>query len=192
VSTTGGSVVSDDTFNVLGGGPPPAFAASPNQFTPKAGGPGASITIFGSNFNVAPVSVRFGSTAATVASSSPTQVVAQVPAGVTGAVKVTVATGGGSATSTDDFTAGAPPAFAASPNQFTPKFGGVGQTVTLTGSNFNLAPVAVQFGTVAATVVSSAPTQIVTQVPVGAAGSLKIRVTTAAGTVVSDDNFTVL
>jgi IPT/TIG domain len=192
IITAGGSVVSDDTFTVLGGGPPPTFAASPNQFSPKAGGSGTDVTLFGSNLNIAPVSVLFGATAGTVMSASPTQVVARVPAGVTGAVKLTVQTGGGSIISTDDFLAGSPPAFAASPNQFSPKVGGVGQTVTLSGSNFNLAPVSVQFGNVAANVVSSTATQIVTQVPVGATGVLKIRVTTAAGSVVSDDNFTVL
>jgi hypothetical protein len=192
IITTGGSVVSDDTFTVLGGGPPPAFAASPNQFTPKAGGPGTDVTLFGSNFNVAPVSVLFGSTSAQVISTSPTQLVARVPAGVSGPVKVTVSTGGGSVVSVDDFLAGSPPAFAPSPNQFSPKFGGAGQNVTLFGTNFNLAPVSVQFGAVAATVVSSTATQITTQVPVGTAGALKIRVTTAAGSVLSDDNFTVL
>lgn len=192
VITGGGSDVSDDLFTVLGGGPPPAFAAAPNEFSPKAGAPGANITLFGANFNVAPVSVRFGATVAPVVSSAPSQIVTQVPAGVTGATKITVSTGGGSVTSTDDFLAGAPPAFAASPNQFSPKVGGVGQNVTLAGSNFNFAPVSVQFGTVTATVVSTTATQIVTQVPVGAAGGLKIRVTTAVGSVVSDDTFTVL
>ena len=105
---------------------------------------------------------------------------------------MTVSTGGGEVVSADDFSAGAPPVFTASPSQFTPKVGSVGQTVTLSGSNFNIAPVSVAFGTVAATVVSSTATQIVTQVPVGAAGALKVRVTTASGTALSDDNFTVL
>jgi hypothetical protein len=193
IITTGGSDVSDDVFTILGGGPPPTFAAPPNEFVPKAGGSGTNVTLFGTNFNIAPVSVRFGAGAvATMVSSSPTQIVVQVPAGVTGAVKITVATGGGSVTSVDDFAVGAPPAFAPSPGQFSPKVGGVGQNVTLFGGNFDLAPVSVQFGTVTATVVSTNPTQIVTQVPVGVSGAVKIRVTTAAGSVLSDDNFTVL
>jgi hypothetical protein len=192
IITTGGSAVSDDIFTVLGGGPPPVFAASPNQFNPKASGAGANVTLFGTNFNLTPVSVRFGATVANVVSTSPTQIVAQVPAGVTGAVKITVSTSGGSVTSVDEFTAGTPPAFAAPANQFSPKVGGTGQQVTLFGTNFNLGPLAVEFGTVAATVVSFTATQIVTQVPVGVAGAVKIRVTTAAGSVLSDDNFTVL
>jgi hypothetical protein len=192
VITNGGSVVSDDTFTILGGGPPPLFAAAPNEFSPKVGGPGTNVTLFGTNLNVAPVAVRFGATTATLVSTSPTQVVAQVPAGVTGPVKITVSTGGGTAVSVDNFVAGTPPAFAASPNQFTPKVGGVGTNVTLAGTNFGLAPVSVQFGVVSAAVVSFTTTQIVTQVPVGATGAVKIRVTTGAGSVVSDDNFTVL
>ena len=192
IITTGGSVVSGDTFTVLGGGPPPAFAASPNQFSPKAGGTGTDVTLFGSNLNVAPVSVLFGATSASVISTSPTQIVARVPAGVAGPVKITVSTGGGSAVSVDDFLAGSPPAFTPSPNQFSPKVGGPGQNVTLFGTNFNLAPVTVQFGAVAAPVVSFTATQINTQVPVGATGTQKVRVTTASGSVLSDDNFTVL
>lgn len=193
VITTGGSVVSDDTFTVLGGGPPPVFAAPPNQFSPKAGPAGTNITLFGREFNVVPVSVLFGATVANLVSTSPSQIVVQVPVGVAGAVKITVLTGGGSAVSLDDFVAGAAPAFVAPPNEFSPKVGGVGQAVTLSGTNLNLAPVSVQFGAVTAPVVSSNPTQIVTQVPVGAAGGAqRIRVTTATGSVLSNDNFTVV
>ena len=45
---------------------PPTFAASPNQFDPKSGLPGASVTLLGHDFNVGTVAVRFGTTPATI------------------------------------------------------------------------------------------------------------------------------
>ena len=64
VQTAGGSVTSVDDFTILPA-QAPTFAASPNQFNPKAGVPGASVTLLGNNFNAtAVVAVRFGTTAA--------------------------------------------------------------------------------------------------------------------------------
>jgi hypothetical protein len=163
------------------------------SFSPVVGFAGQAVTLKGRNLNLAPVQVLFGAVAASVTSVAPTQVVTAVPPGVAGSVPVTVITTGGSVTSMATFLIlGGPPTFAPSPNQFSPKVGPVGQAVTLSGTNFNQAPVQVQFGAVTAAVNSSTTTQIVTQVPAGAAGALKIRVTTPAGTVLSNDNFTVL
>jgi len=175
----------------------PVFAPSPNQFSPKIGAPGVNVTLFGSNFNVSPPLVQFGATKAVVVSTTATQIVATVPATPAGAVKITVQTSGGTVTSDDNFTILAPllltpPTFAASPNQFTPKVGAAGTNVTLFGSNLNVGTPAVRFGAVNATVVSFTATQIVTTVPAIASGATKITVQTTSGTVISDDNFTVL
>lgn len=85
------------------------------------------------------------------------------------------------------------PSFALSPNQFSPKVGGIGQNVTLSGKNFNVGTVQVQFGTVDASIVGApTATQIIVQVPTGVAGGVKIRVITGGGNIVSDDTFTVI
>ena len=88
------------------------------------------------------------------------------------------------------------PSFVAG-TQFLPRTGAGGQNVTLNGQNFNFPPVTVRFDTTNA-VVSGTPsaTQIATIVPAGmtTAGvpkGVKITVTTAGGSVVSADTFTV-
>ena len=111
VTTTAGSVVSDDTFRAELNIPAPAFATPPApQFTPKSGAGGQTITLNGQNFNFAPVSVKFDTVTATIAGSpSATQIAAQVPPGMTPPgtpkqIKITVTTAGGSVTSSDTFT----------------------------------------------------------------------------------------
>ncbi len=65
---------------------------------------GASVTLFGTNFKVAPVSVRFGATPATrVGSPTANQIVAAVPNMALGAVTITVVTRGGQTTTIDTF-----------------------------------------------------------------------------------------
>lgn len=103
IQTIGGTVVSDDTFTVT---PPPSptFDPSPNQFTPKLGPPGTNVTLFGNNFNVPSLTVRFGATTAAIVSSTAAQIVVTVPAMPTGGNTITVQTNGGSVTSIDLFT----------------------------------------------------------------------------------------
>ncbi|HZF20323.1 MAG TPA: IPT/TIG domain-containing protein, partial [Burkholderiales bacterium] len=133
----------------------PSFLPSPNQFNPKFGAAAVNVTLFGNNFNIGTVSVRFGATVATIV-GTPTdaQIIAKVPTMAAGAVTITVQTDGGLATSVDTFTVLPPPAptFAASPNQFNPKFGPAGTNVTLFGNNFNVGTVSVRFGTTVATI----------------------------------------
>jgi hypothetical protein len=82
----------------------PAFAPTPNQFNPKFGAPGTLVTLFGNNFNVGAVSVRFGTVTATVnGTPTATQISTNVPTMPTGQVKITVQTAGGSVTSIDNF-----------------------------------------------------------------------------------------
>jgi len=103
VQTGGGSVTSHDDFLVLP--PPPDFAASPHQFNPTKGpATTTNVTLFGSNFNFGPVSVRFGATVAVIVGTpTATQIVATVPAIAAGLVKITVQNPGGFKTSDDSF-----------------------------------------------------------------------------------------
>jgi hypothetical protein len=83
----------------------PTLNASPNQFNPKFGPPlTTNVTLFGNNFNVGAVSVRFGATAATIVGTpTSTQISVTVPTMPTGAVKITVQNAVGSVTSVDNF-----------------------------------------------------------------------------------------
>jgi hypothetical protein len=73
---------------------------------------------------------------------------------------------------------------------FTPNSGAAGASVTIDGTNF-ISPTAVTFNGVNATFTVNSTTQIVATVP-GGATTGPISVTTAAGTAVSANNFTVL
>ncbi len=85
-----------------------------------------------------------------------------------------------------------PPAFAASPNQFTPASGLPGTHITLSGVRFNFTSPVVTFGTTVATIVGTpTPTSIVAAVPSMAPANVALSVTTTAGTAVSVDLFTV-
>lgn len=103
IQTSGGTVVSDDSFNVLGL-PAPKFNPSPDQFNPKLGAANVNVTLSGTNFDNGPT-VKFGNINATIIGpNSATQIVVAVPAMPTGQTKITVQTGGGSVTSDDPFT----------------------------------------------------------------------------------------
>jgi hypothetical protein len=180
----------------------PAFAAVGSQFSPKVGPPGQLVTLSGRNFDRTPVSVQFGTTAATVVGSvSANQIQVNAPSAPAGAYKITVTTAGGTVVSDDTFNlqpAILPPAFAPSPNQFTPKVGPVGQVVTLFGSNLNAPGLKVTFATIDATpgILTVAPTQITVPVPpgplIGIPGGVKITITTSGGSTTSTDVFSVI
>lgn len=109
VTTSAGTVVSDDVFRAEQAVPAPVFVTPPApQFTPKSGVGGQNVTLNGQNFNVEPVAVKFDTTNATIVGSpSATQIVVRVPAGITPVpkvLKISVTTPGGTATSTDNFT----------------------------------------------------------------------------------------
>jgi len=181
----------------------PAFAVPPApQFVPKSGVIGQAITLFGANFNVGTPTVSFGGVAARIIGTpSASQLVARVPGGLTPAgtpaqVKLTVSNAGGAVVSDNPFSVQPAPAFADPGGQFSPADGTPGTQVTISGFNFNAGGLQVQFGAAAATVTGTpTATQIVAQVPAGLvpAGSttadVKITVTTAAGSVASDDTF---
>ncbi|MFD0522069.1 IPT/TIG domain-containing protein [Paractinoplanes durhamensis] len=103
ITTTAGSDVSEDAFRVERGVLPPVFAATP--FRPRSNPIGQSVTLFGTNFDVPPVSVKFGDTPAQIsAAPSANEISCLIPAvpqpippnGLE--VPITVTTGGGTAT----------------------------------------------------------------------------------------------
>jgi hypothetical protein len=116
VTTGTGMVTSDDTLRAEINIPAPAFVTPPTaQFLPKSGPGGQTITLNGQNFNFAPATVKFDTTAAIVSGvPSATQIAVVVPAGmITGGappkgVKITVTTPGGSVISADTFTVTGP------------------------------------------------------------------------------------
>jgi hypothetical protein len=206
VTNSIGSDTSDDNFTAMAA---PAFDEPGRQFAPNHGLPGQQITIKGFNFNAANPQVQIGGVAATlVGTPTANQITVQIPAGIVPQgstsidVKIIVTTIAGTATSEDSLRAEInipAPAFVAPPTaQFLPKSGPGGQSITVIGQNFNFAPVTVKFDTTTAIVIGNpSQTQIATVVPAGmiAQGDqpkgVKITVTTAGGSVVSADTFTV-
>lgn len=93
--------------------PEPRFLPAPNQFRPKRGSqanddidlPGREIVLFGKNFDVGDLSVRFAEVEATsIISRSSTEIHVNVPAmEAPRAVQITVKTSGGSTTSDEEF-----------------------------------------------------------------------------------------
>ncbi|MFM5904590.1 MAG: IPT/TIG domain-containing protein, partial [Micrococcales bacterium] len=157
------------------------------SFTPASGPVGTSVVITGTGFTGA-TAVKFGATAASAFTvNSNTQITARVAAGtVSGAVSVTK--GGVTATSAASFTvtiATTPPTISA----ITPTSGGVGTTVTITGTNFSGATSVKFAGTTAGTLVGAtfkvlSATSIIASVPTGS-GTGGIVVTTPGGSATS-------
>ena len=186
--------------------PAPLFGGPGAQFTPAIGAPGTLVTVAGSGFAVGELVVQFGAVV-----TEPAEVVddrsvrVEVPAGLlpenvtSRRVAITVSTAGGSVTSDDTFDVVAAPRFAAPGAQFRPAIGAPGTLVTLAGSGFDVENLVVRFGEVQTEppgVVTATSVQV--KVPAGllpvGATSLKevaITVSTAGGSVISDDKFSV-
>jgi hypothetical protein len=161
-------------------------------FTPLSGQTGETVTITGTNFSTTAASntVKFNGTAAIVSSATPTQIVTTVPAGATTG-KITVTVGNKTATSSSDFTV----IIVSLPTitGFTPASGLVGDSVTITGTNFSTTPAnnTVKFNGTTAVATSSTSTQIVVPVPAGATTGT-ITVTVNGNTATSSGSFTVV
>ncbi|MBI5216521.1 MAG: IPT/TIG domain-containing protein [Ignavibacteriae bacterium] len=168
-----GNVVSTGTFSVT-----PQLTS----FTPTSGTSGTSVVISGSGF-IGATSVKFNGVSSTFTLNSATQITAVVPSGTTTG-KIAVTTTSGTATSASDFTITAPPTV----TSFTPNRGATGTVVSIFGSN--LTATSVTFNGVSATFTNVSSTQITATVP-GTATTGKIVVTTASGTVMTTNNFTV-
>ena len=178
VATPGGTATSAASFTVA----PVATAPSLTSVTPESGPVGAVVTLAGSGLTGA-TEVTFNGAAAAYTVDSDAQITATVPAGATSGPLV-VTTPGGTAR-LRSFTVTSPPA-APVVAQLQPTAARRGATVTISGSGF--ADVqegsAVRFGARACTkYVSWSDAQITCKVPAKAKyGTLKVTVTTAAGT----------
>ena len=158
--------------------------------SPSSGTVGTAVTITGNNFGATQgtSTVAFNGTAATTITSwTATTIVLPVPAGVTtGNIVVTV---GGVASNGSSFTVLATPAI----TSLSPTSGGVGATVTITGTNFGATQgtSTVTFnGTAAAAASTWSATSIVVTVPAGATtGNV---VVTVSGVASNGSSFTVL
>lgn len=165
--------------------PPPNNVPVISSFAPATGASGTIVVISGTNLNGATAVAFNGKASANFSVDSATQITATVASSSTTG-KVTVTTPGGTAASAANFTVLDPPTI----TSFNPTSGPVGTSVTITGTNFTGAT-AVKFNSAAAAsfTVDSA-TQITATVASGTTTG-KITVTTAAGSGLSANNFTV-
>jgi len=159
------------------------------DFSPNGGPVGTEVTIFGTAFSATPSqnTVTFNGVAATVTSSSTTQIVTTVPTGATTG-PISVSSPSGIATTSTSFVVGTPGA--PTVTGFNPTIGAAGTSVTVTGTNFeaNLFNNRVEFNQTIASVSAATATSITTSVP-ASASSGHITVRTPAGNGVSSSDF---
>jgi hypothetical protein len=165
-----------------------------NSLNPTSGTVGTEVTINGQSFapSAGDNTVTFaGDASATVTSASESQLVVTVPEGaMTG--PVTVAVGGQTASSSQDFTVEEGQAELAF-NSFSPKSGQVGSEVTITGAGFadTRSGNSVTFsGDAVATVVAASSTELTVEVPEDAQDG-PISVEVDGNMVTSSESFTV-
>lgn len=180
--TPSGNAISANNFTVVG-------VPTITSFAPTSGGLGASVTIFGTNLNGVS-SIKFnGVESNTITAVSPTVAIAVVPTGASTG-KISITTPGGAVDSTGltpaDFTLVSAPTL----TSFTPASGGIGTTVTLTGTNFTNAS-SVKIGGVSASYTVTNATTIALVVPANAVSGT-IQVVAPGGSVTSASNFTLL
>jgi YD repeat-containing protein len=155
------------------------------QFTPSSGPVGTTVTIYGTGFSATPSSntVKFNGTTTTVLTASTTVLTANVPTGATtGTISVTVS--GTTATSTSVFTVGT--GAAPTLSSFSPAVAGYGETLTLTGTNYDPTPAndRVAFSGAIGVVTTATATTLTLPVPASAQTG-KLSVSTALGQVTS-------
>jgi len=155
------------------------------QFTPSSGPVGTTVTLYGTGFSATPASntVKFNGTTTTVLTASTTVLTATVPAGATtGTISVTV--GGITATSAAVFTVGT--GGAPTLSSFSPAVGGAGETLTLTGTNYDPTPANDRVAFTAAIGAVTTATATTLTLPVSASAQTgKLSVSTAVGQVTS-------
>ncbi len=181
VTNAGGTATSGSTFTVK---------PSISSLSPSSGPIGTAVILRGSGFTGA-TSVKFTSNkTATFQVVSDTQITTTVPNGATTG-KVTVATPGGTLTSTDTFTVTAAPPPPPLVSSFSPKQGAAGTLVTISGSNFTGAN-SVTFNTTSTSAITvKSDTQITVNVPAGATTGLVSVTTPLGGTGTSSTSFAV-
>lgn len=150
----------------------------------KLTGPaGADVTITGENFTGA-FSLKFANTPAQIVSNTGTVIKTKVPAGANSG-KISVTTPAGVGFSNNDFAVQGTPII----SNFTPKFGTIGTTITLTGANLSLVTTA-RIGLKDLKITFKSDTQIIVEVLAGSVTG-KISVLSTGNTFETSDNFTI-
>ncbi len=166
---------------------PPAPSPKITSISPTTGAAGTVVTITGSDFSATATSntVKFNGTDATVTSATVNQLVVTTPAGgSSGAITVTTPDGSVTGPSFTYTAVTVAPTISA----IAPVAGSAGDTVTITGTHFDIVAGnnAVSFHAVPATVLTASATQIKAIVPAsGTTGAVSVTVTgnTATGPV---------
>jgi large repetitive protein len=188
VTTAGGTSAtgSSDRFSYVA-------APTVTGVSPGAGptGGGTTVTISGTGFSGA-TAVKFGVTPASFSINSSTSITATSPSGSAGTVDVRVTTAGGtsSANSADHFIYLAAPTI----GPLSPSSGSVdgGETVTISGTNFNtISDTTVTFGGTSCTVTGVTSTSITVTAPArDNGGAVDVVVTTPGGTATATSAYT--
>ncbi|OJJ21428.1 hypothetical protein BKI52_12825 [marine bacterium AO1-C] len=185
VGTTGSGFASDMAIDFIQVRSATAFYIG--GFSPTTAREGDEVTITGGGFSATAADnvVKFNGQAATVISSTTTNIKVTVPDRATTG-KITVEYNGGFATSSGTFTVVQPLAL----SSFSPTFGNVGTEVTITGTGFSLTANEniVKFNGTVAEVVSATETRIVTKAPQGFTTG-KITIEFLGSTATSTDDF---
>jgi hypothetical protein len=139
-----------------------SFTVSPNiaSVSPNSGIVGTSVTVTGTSFGSSPGTLTFNGTTASPTSWSLGSIVVPVPSGATTGNVVVTASG----------VASNGVGFSVAPNisGVSPNTGGVGSTVTVSGSGFGSSPGTVTFNGTTATPTSWSSSSITVPVPAGA------------------------
>jgi N-acetylneuraminic acid mutarotase len=166
---------------------PPQLAIT--SFSPTSGKVGTAVTITGTGFSETATSntINFNGVAATVITSTSTTISTTVPVGATTG-KISIGTGGATASSPDDFTV-----IAHTITSFAPTSGLIGASITITGTDFSTTPAnnVVKFNNTTATVTAATATTLSVTVPAGATTG-KITVTLNGLTATSAEDFIVV
>lgn len=184
-NAAGESAFSNEAWAMLGVGNLPTIGG----FSPASGAPGTRVSIRGSNFAFGDLSVLFNQFEAAVQVVSAFEALATVPQGAqSGPIRVINAFG--SATSAGNFivTGGVGPLPVI--NDFAPRAGAPGTSVSISGANFD-GGAQVSFNGVPANRTVSNGFSISATVPANASSG-PIVVTTSAGSAASPGNFTVM
>jgi YD repeat-containing protein len=161
-------------------------------FSPASAAVGATVTISGTGFSTTPGqnTVTFNGTAATVTSSTATELVTTVPSGATtGPIAVTTPSGSASSATSFVVSTSGPPTITG----FTPTVGVAGNSITVSGTNYETTPSnnKTAFNVtrpIVGRVTSATSTSLSVTVP-PTATSGRMSVATAAGKATSTDDF---
>lgn len=154
------------------------------SFTPSAATSGTAVMLKGMNFQIV-TSVTLGGVAVSrFTIDSPTQITVVTPTRERGSGIVQVQSAGGTALSDALFTFVPTQATVRSPRitDFTPKVGGLGTTITVSGTNLDSALVGYVGGVLVTRVVSVSSTQAVFTLGTGASGSVQVLTVNGVGT----------